>query len=194
MKKNMLTYIIIGIITLIGIYFLAKSSNKTKTEITNQPTEIESDQNPYLGMREMAFSGKSDKIGIENIEDDKVYGLITEMAMNPGSASVVSFLTGDASLYLSSGGGFIGAGQHEDVRKMVADKVDGFQKYLSSAEKIDKPELPEIGKVNFNFLTNNGIYSVTEYMTNLESGESDLSDLFIEVNEIIEQIRLKSNR
>lgn len=188
-------YIIIGIVAIIAIGFFISWTNKTKksSRKKTQLTEKTTDQNPYMEMRNMAFSAKADQLGLENIEDNKVYGLITEMAMNPGSASVISFLTGDTSLYLSSGGGFIGAGQHEEVREFVIQKVDGFQKYLSKAKKTDEPKLPEEGKVNFNFLTKNGLYSVTENMSELESGKSELSSLFQEVNEIITQIRLKSN-
>jgi len=191
----MTKYIIIGIFALIAVGILISCSNKKKKPTAEkiQSTENSAEQNPYMDMRNMAFSAKADQIGLENIADDKVYGLITEMDMNPATASVVSFLTGDTSLYLSTGGGFIGAGQHEEVREMVANKVDGFQKYLSRATKIDEPKLPEEGKVNFNFLTKNGIYSVTENLADLESGKSELSELFTEVNEIITQIRLKSN-
>jgi len=191
MTQTLLFLLVVGI----GLFYAFKYGNKAKKEITEktQQTKKVPEQNPYLDMREMAFSAKADQIGLENIADNKVYGLITEMSMNPGSASVISFLTGDTSLYLSSGGGFIGAGQHEEVRKMVTEKVDGFQKYLSKAEKINYPELPKDGMVTFNFLTKSGIYSKTEKTTELESGKSDLSILFAEVNDIITAIRLKSN-
>lgn len=192
----MTTYFLIGLITIIGIGFLIRIANKNEMQITEQgqQTKKSNEQNPYLDMRELAFNTKVDQIGLENIADDKVYGLITEIAMNPESVTVVSFLTGDTSIYLSSGGGFIGAGQHEEVKKMVAEKVDGFQKFIYKANKIDKPELPEDGTVNFNFLTKNGIYLITQNMTDLESGKSEQSSLFIEVNQIITQIRLKSNQ
>ena len=191
----MTKYILIGIIAVVTIGILISCTNKKKKTAAGQiqPMEKSEKKNPYLDMRNMAFSAKADQIGLENIADDKVYGLITEMSMNPGSASVISFLTGDTSLYLSSGGGFIGAGQDEEVREMVKIKVNGFQKYLSQAKKIDEPKLPKEGTVNFNFLTKNEIYSVTEKMSDLENGKSELSSLFVEVNEIITQIRLKSN-
>lgn len=192
----LMKYIVIGILAVVAIGFLINSV--TKKRKLNSPktalTEKSNNQNRYMEMRNIAFSAKADQIGLENIPEDKVYGLITEMGMNPGSATVVSFLTGDTSLYLSSGGGFIGAGQHEDVREIVKEKVNGFQQYLIQAKKIDKPQLPTDGTVNFNFLTRNGLYSVTEKMSDLESGNSELSNLFMEVNEIITHIRLKSKQ
>ncbi len=178
---------------MIGVLVSWTYGTKKSVEKHQHLTENSTHQNPYMEMRAMAFSAKADEIGLGDISDDKVYGLITEIAMNPGSASIISFLSGDTSLYLSSGGGFIGAGQHEEVREMVIQKVDGFQRYLSKAKKTDEPKLPEKGKVSFNFLTKNGIYSATENMADIESGQSELSGLFREVNEIITQIRIKSN-
>ena len=43
------------------------------------------------------------------------------------------------------------------------------------------------------FYLKKGIYSATENMADLENGKSKLAELFIEVNEIITEIRLKSN-
>tara|TARA_R110002126_G_scaffold290629_2_gene448047 strand:+ start:742 stop:1320 length:579 start_codon:yes stop_codon:yes gene_type:complete len=191
----MTKYIIIGIIAIVTIGILIGCSNKKEKPKAEKKelTEKSPEKNPFMDMRNMAFTAKAEQIGLENIADDKVYGLITEMSMNPGTASVISFLTGDTSLYLSSGGGFIGAGQHEKVRKIVAEKIEEFQIYLSKAEKIEEPELPKEGMVNFNFLTKNGIYSLTENTTDLENGKSEFSKLFEGVNEIITQIRLNSN-
>ena len=191
----MTKYIIIGIAAIVAVGILISCTNKKKkgTAEKEQQTKNTAEQNPYMDIRNMAFTAKANQIGLENIADDKVYGLITEMSMNPGSASVISFLTGDASLYLSSGSGFIGAGQHEEVREMVAKKVDGFQKYLSQAEKISEPKLHEDIKVNLKKKKKNGIYSVTENMADLENGKSKLAELFVAVNEVITEIRLKSN-
>ena len=114
------------------------------------------------------------------------------MDMNGATATVVTFLSGDTSLYLSSGGGFIGAGQHESVRKVVKKYVENGQKHIGKATKIEKAELPKSGMTNFNFLTENGIYSISESLSELESGKSEYSNLFIELNEVIAQIRTKS--
>lgn len=196
----MTKYIVIGIVALCTVAILISCTDKKKKASTKnakpivkeKPIENTDHQNPYLDMRTMAFSAKAEQLGLDTIADDKVYGLITEISMNPGTASVIAFSTGDTSLYLSSGAGFIGAGQHNEVRALVSEKVDGFQKYLSQAEKVTEPTLPADGKVNFNFLTKNGMYSVSENLSELENGRSKLAELFTEVNEIISQIRIHS--
>jgi hypothetical protein len=95
---------------------------------------------------------------------------------------------------LSSGGGFIGAGQHESVQKVVKKYVENGQKYIAKATKIEKAELPESGMTNFNFLTENGIYSISKSLSELESGKSEFSNLFVELNEVISHIRMKSGK
>ena len=192
MKKPM-TYIIIAVILIVGITLFMKSANKGKTQIAEQnSTEKQTEQNPYSDMRNMAFSATSEQLGLSGMEKNYVYGIVSEMDMNGATATVVTFSNGDTSLYLSSGGGFIGAGQHESVQKVVKKYVKNGQKYIEKAIKIEKVELPKNGMTNFNFLTENGIYSISKSLSELESGKSEFSNLFVELNEVISHIRMKS--
>jgi hypothetical protein len=186
-----MTYILIVVILIIGITLFMKSANHRKIELTEQ---IQTVQNLYTDLRNMAFSTTSKQLGIEGIGRNDVYGVISEMDMNGATATVVTFSTGDTSLYLSTGGGFIGAGQHESVQKVVKKYVQDGQKYIKKAAKIEKTELPKRGMTNFNFLTENGIYSISKSLNELESGKSEFSNLFIELNNVISQIRLKSGK
>ena len=178
----------------IGSFYAIKYGNKAKKDITNyqENTENQTEQNPYSGIRNMAFSVTSEQLGLNGIEKDQVFGIISEMDMDGATATVVTFATGDTSLYLSSGGGIIGAGQHESVQKVVKKYVESGQKYLNKGIKIEKAELPKSGMTHFNFLTDNGIYSIEKHTTELESGKSEFSNLFVELNEVIAQIRMKS--
>ena len=192
MKKPM-TYIIIAVILIVGITLFMKSANKGKTQIEEQnSTEKQTEQNPYSDMRNMAFSATSEQLGLSGMDKNDVYGIVSEMDMNGATATVVTFSNGDTSLYLSSGGGFIGAGQHESVQKVVKKYVENGQKYIEKATKIEKAKLPESGMTNFNFLTENGIYSISKSLSELESGKSEFSNLFVELNEVISHIRMKS--
>ena len=192
MKKPM-TYIIIAVILIVGITLFMKSANKGKTQIAEQnSTEKQKEQNPYSDMRNMAFSATSEQLGLSGMDKNDVYGIVSEMDMNGATATVVTFSNGDTSLYLSSGGGFIGAGQHESVQKVVKKYVENGQKYIEKATKIEEAELPESGMTNFNFLTENGIYSISKSLSELESGKSEFSNLFVELNEVISHIRMKS--
>lgn len=192
----MLTYILIGIVSIAGIVILISCNNKPKKEQTENAQKEENimEQNPYMDMRNMAFSATSEQLGLSGIDKNDVYGIISEMDINGATATVVTFSNGDTSLYLSSGGEFIGSGQHESVQKVVKRYVENGQKYIKKATKIEKAELPESGITNFNFLTENGIYSISRSLSELESGKSEFSSLFVELNEVISQIRMKSGK
>jgi hypothetical protein len=62
--------------------------------------------------------------------------------MNPGSAISNFVLTGDTSLYLSSGGGFVEQANTRKFIEMGEIKVDGFQNIYQS-RKIEEPKLPK---------------------------------------------------
>jgi hypothetical protein len=191
MTETLLFILVVGI----GLFYAVKYGNKAKKDIAEyQQTEKQAEQNPYSDMRKMAFSATSEQLGLTGIDKNDVYGIISEMDMDGATATVVTFSTGDTSLYLSTGGGFIGAGQHESVQKVVKKYVENGQKYTAKATKIDKAELPESGMTNFNFLTENGIYFISKSLSELESGKSEFSNLFAELNEVISQIRLKSEK
>lgn len=190
MTQTLLFILVIGI----GLFYAIKYGNKAKKDIADyqQKTEKQSEQNPYPDMRKLAFSVTAEQLELNGIKENDVYGIIAEMDMDGATATVVTFLPGDTSLYLSTGAGFIGAGQHQDVREIVKRFVENGQQYLDKATKIEKPELPKSGMTNINFLTGNGIYSIIKNTSELESGKSELSNLFDELNEVITQIRLKS--
>jgi hypothetical protein len=195
-KPNMTQTLLFILVVGIGLFYAIKYGNKAKRDIADyqQKTEKQTEQNPFSDMRNMAFSVTSEQLGLNGIGKDEVFGIISEMDMNGATATVVTFATGDTSLYLSSGGGFIGAGQHESVQGIVKKYVENGQKYLNKGTRIEKAELPKNGMTNFNFLTDSGIYSIEKNTSELESGKSEFSNLFRELNEVITQIRLKSGQ
>jgi hypothetical protein len=52
--------------------------------------------------------------------------------------------------------------------------------------------MPKSGMTSFNFLTENGVYSISQSLSELESRTSEFSDLFAELNKVITEVRLKS--
>jgi hypothetical protein len=194
-KPNMTQTLLFILVVGIGLFYAVKYGNNAKKDIAEyQQTEKQTEQNPYSDIRNMAFLTTSEQLGLSGIDKNDVYGIISEMDMNGATATVVTFLTGDTSLYLSTGGGFIGAGQYESVQKVIKKYVENGQNYIEKATKIKKAELPKSGMTNFNFLTENGIFSISKSLSELESGKWEFSNLFVELNEVISQIRLKSEK
>jgi hypothetical protein len=196
MNKSMTYTFIFLAVVLIGYLYSLKYGNKAKKDISEHfQKEKQTEQNPYNEMRKMAFSVTTKDLGIEIPNDSiKVYGIITDLAMDDGVATVVTFLTGDASIYLSSGGGFIGAGQHESVKKVTTEFVNDSHLISFKGKPFENPNLPEDGYASFYFLSNMSQTKISEKISKMENGESEFSELFFSLNKVISEIRIKSGR
>ena len=190
-----MTYIAIAFFLLIGAFASIKYSNKEEkktSKVDNSHSISSNQQDQYLDLRNMALTASTENLGLKNIDNNKVFGIVTDMAMQNGTATVVAFLTGDTSLYLSSGGAYIGAGNHEDVNHKIREIVEGLQKYKNQGNPIEFAELPTSDQIKFNLLTKDGMYQITASGEEIMSGSSEYLDLYKEVDKIMTLIRLKS--
>jgi len=194
MTKPMTYTLIFIAVVLIGFAYSVKYGNKAKKEIAKfNQSENETEQNPYNDIRNLAFSVTAEQLGIQIPNDSiKVYGIISDIDMNGETVTIITYLSGDASIYLSSGGGFIGAGQHESVQKVTKEFVANGHFSFFKGEKFDKPDLPLSGHANFYFLSNMGQTKITESISKMENGKSEFSKLFADLNSVMTEIRLKS--
>jgi hypothetical protein len=109
--------------------------------------------------------------------------------LGEGTATLTSFLSGDASVYLSSGGGIIGGGGHENVKQASIAFISKAEKYLDKATRTDETPLPDSNGIKFYFLTNKGKFVGQEQMINFENSSSEWLALFEEGNKLMTEIR-----
>lgn len=102
--------------------------------------------------------------------------------------------TGDASLYVSTGGGVIGSGQHQNVNSASKQFVSLAQKFLDKATKTQVTSLPSTNEVKFYLLTNKGIFVGEEQVKNLDNNSSPWLKLFEEGNNVLTEIRKTSEK
>lgn len=160
-----------------------------KTASDAQPSSKEMEE-MYKGLRDLAMGFTTADLGIEMPkEDNRAFGIVMDWNLGDGIATLTAFESGDASLYLSSGGGIIGGGQYENVRKVVADYLAIGQDFLSKASEAKTTPLAEKNMVKFYFLTNGGKYVGTESMANIENESSAWVKLFEEANKVITALR-----
>jgi len=107
-----------------------------------------------------------------------------------GIATLSSYATGDASMYLSSGGGMIGGGQHEKVSTAAKAFVDKAETYLANTSKTEATPLPDKDCVRFYLLTNKGRFSVQEHLQKFDNNSSAWLPLFEEGNKVIAELRV----
>lgn len=191
-------YIILGIIIAVVIAHKLTSCNSNKQKShkmqdTKKEQKVDPHNNPYLDLRNMAINVTPEQLEIELPKGEtKIYGVVMDWDLGEGTATLVSFSTGDASLYLSSGGGYIGSGGYENVKTAINNLIINSEKHLNKATLFETTELPEKNGLTFYFLTNNGRFKATERMENIENESSKYLDLFNEANKLISEIRIVS--
>jgi hypothetical protein len=141
----------------------------------------------------MAFAVTPEQFGLE-LQDKGAtpFGVIMDLGINNNTATLVTYQSGDASLYLSSGGGVIGGVGHENVTQAVKQLIGRAKSSISIAAKTEDFPLPNDGFVNFYFLTNEGVFVEREKISNIEKGSSKWTNLFLEANIVITELRKSS--
>lgn len=163
--------------------------------IFNWNKKKEEAKNPYHDLRNMAFAMQADALGLASeANDPNLYGVIMDWDMGNGVVTLVTYRTGDTSLYISSGGGFIGAGQHEDVNQLVQSFVAISDPMLQEARKDEDTGLPGQGEIVFHFLTTQGKFTLRDKLSAMEDRTSPYLPYFEAANQVITAIRIASER
>ena len=188
--------LIVGLLILITIIGVACKNNtksaKEQNHIEVKKTEVK--ENPYIGLREQAMSVTSEQLQLQLESTNELYGIVMDWNMGDVVVTVVSFKTGDASVYLSTGQGFIGGFAHESVVNSAKNFIIVGEKYLSKAKKAEKTEpLNRIG-VDFYFLTEAEKLYIEEEFSLIENNESDFLELFEAANKVITEYRLMTDK
>jgi hypothetical protein len=190
-----MTYFIVSIIIIVGlIFYFVKNSNKTPPSeniTSNKPLQNDNSpkDNPYEGLRNMALNVTPEQLQLAIPNDQtKAYGVVMDLDLGKGIGTFISFETGDASMYLSSGGGMIGGQKHPNVQATAKAFVSIAQTYLDKMLKVDSTPLPDKNCVRFYLLTNKGKFSGQEKLENIDNNSSPWIPLFVAGNKVANEL------
>ena len=125
-----------------------------------QPKNPQSGLEAYLKLRQLAFKTTPANLDITVSPDSQEpFGILMDLSLPQGNATIVAFISGDASFYTSTGGGVIGGIGHENVRNAARKFVNSSYKYLDKMIPTIAYPLPESGKVRFYILTPKNIFT-----------------------------------
>lgn len=145
----------------------------------------------FTGLRGLALSAKStDFPNVEKIGKSGVYGVLMELGYPEGVVTLSAFITGDASVYFSSGGGIVGGMDYEIVRKTAIAFNQQAAKFVSRGKKVISFPTPMLGQAVFYILTQEGIYSIEALENDLGNNRSPYSPLFYAGQDVITEFRL----
>jgi hypothetical protein len=149
--KN-IAIIVCAILVSFGLSRLLHGRSQKQAESKPAPKDT------YQGLRNLVFQSSRAKLGLPSTSTPtQPLGVIMDWGLTEGTATVVAFSDGNASVYLSNGGGFIDGSSHETIRraaqKMVAIAADFQPKALATCP------LPRHAQVIFYFLTDAGVFT-----------------------------------
>lgn len=143
----------------------------------------------YQGLRIQALQTSRTSLGIAATGSEKrPYGVVMDWNLGSGTATVVAMADGNASVYLSSGGGSIGGGKtYESVRLAAQRAVLIASEILPKLRHVTQYPLPGPEQVSFYVLTDAGVFNESASTPELTIGQHPLSDLGNAMQEIIMQ-------
>jgi len=156
----------------------------------NTLTKRQLPDNPYIGLRTQAMNATYEQLGISLKNDNDIYGMIMDWNMGDVIVTVVAFRTGDASVYLSSGQGFIGGHAHDTIVRAARKFIAKGPSYLAQAVHATSTAPANKNKIGFYILTKSGRYYIEDTSDKIENNQSKLTDLFSAANEVISEYRL----
>lgn len=178
-----------ALIFVAGIVFLLFSFKKKAGP--QKADKAPSQRNEYEGLKRLAYSTTYEQLHLPDAAGKEVlYGVLMDWDYD-GKAiiTIVTYRTGDASLYFSTGGGIIGGVTHAEIVRASKALITQAESLLPDAGSADTALRAEPGMLKFYFMTTKGKYTIRDKVDNVYNGSSTLSSLFAKVNELINAMR-----
>jgi hypothetical protein len=121
-------------------------------------------------------------------EHPKVWGALMELGMPEGVATLVALADGTTSMYTSTGGGTIGAGEHESVARQAHVFLRTIEEHLDALDD-QEASLPSAGDVHLRALTYAGSLGAIASSEELARARGPLSAVFFAGHNVITAIR-----
>jgi hypothetical protein len=149
----------------------------------------------YLGLRQRALSCRKSDVYPGVSGPAGPWSVVMDACLPRGVATVVAVADGSASLYLSTGGGYLGGGQTSSVRELARTCVEEAGKLLAEMRPALELSLPPLGETVFYCLTEEGLLSARTRGETLAAGGHALSGLFAHFQALIHALgRASSDR
>lgn len=144
-----------------------------------------------LGLRESVFKTKiTDLQGVQPLGDYRIFGAIMEMGHAQGFATIACFITGDASIYFSNGGGMLGGINHQIVRDATLKFIQSSLNFITMFKRTDVHPFPKAEQDHFYILSQDGVYAAQALTNDLGNKRSELSPLFFAGQDVITAYRM----
>ena len=150
-----------------------------------------SKQSVYQGRRMQILQGSREKLGISVAAGPRQpWGVLMDWRLESASATVVALSDGNASVYLSSGGGSLGGWKsHENFRDGATNAAGIASRFQPTMLSATSYPLPDRNEVTSCVLTDAGVFTGTASARELSRHSHALWPLGAAMQEIITQYR-----
>jgi hypothetical protein len=145
-------------------------------------------------LRDRLLRATPEELGIDLGAEEEAWGVVMEIGYPEGVATVVALHDGNASLYLSTGGGVIGGVSHDAVRAAAVRFVEAVERDLSRFRALEDAPLPPPGRVRFVALTRAGPLMAEAPESELQRRERGLGRLYRYGQDVLTELRLVLER
>jgi hypothetical protein len=145
----------------------------------------------YTEMRNSALSRTARDLDVTTRAGEvHAYGVVMDIDIDGATATIVAFVSGDASIYLSSGGGTIGGIGHPPVAAAARAAVASVSPaQLDGAALVTTYPRPNRGETRFYLLTTQGVRMAARATARLEAGDDLYSPLYAAGQAVITRFR-----
>jgi hypothetical protein len=187
----------IAVVSLFAIFsiteFAAQQSNSGMSGPSKNP--IKDPKEMYPRLRNMMLQGSREKFSLPaTSKRTEPWGIVMDWGVENGTATVVAMSDGSASVYFSSGGGWMGGKGIEPVRLAAQKAVEIARVVELPRDPTTNYPLPETHGVYFYFLTDAGVFICRTTEQDLNSRSHPLRQTGDAMQQVISQFRLWKHR
>jgi len=132
----------------------------------------------FAELRGLAFKADPSALKLPTSDAHASYGAIMDLNLDGRYATIVGFSNGEASVYLSTGGGFIGGGAHEAVALAAKRFVAAAERAGEKMSPAVTFPLPSAGMTTFYALTGGGVLYADDWEEDFRNGTSAFTDMY----------------
>ncbi len=148
----------------------------------------------YTGLRNLALGSKAEEILGRKGDSQEIFGVIFEVGMEGGVATIVSMADGSISLYASGGGGMLGLQRDEQIRKAAAAFLIDSKSYIGEMRPASSYPVPTTNHVTFYILTVGGVLTAERYEAEIQKRGNPLFALYEDAQRLIFEIQRTASR
>ena len=153
----------------------------------------------YLGLRNQALKVTTASLEVEADPKAPILAVLMEMGLSDAVATFACFRDGSVSLYLSTGGGFIGGGGHESVRSACLEMLSLTNKYANDFIAACTPAshfpFPGEGEIFFYLVTSGAVHLARCREDALSAQRDPFSALYNNCHAVMTELRqIEENR